>query len=276
MGGFISRNVKYGAPLKLSPWRKIAIGTWKTAGDPSIYATVEFDAEPALKYIERLRKETGEKITFTHFVGKAMGNTFKIHPQVNCLQRWGRLYPRTAVDLFFQVATDDEGKDLSGLTIRNVPDKSLTEIAVEMRERTQKIRNLTDQSFSKMKGLFGLLPGWLAATLLNVSGFLMYGLNIYSKAMGVPRDTFGSGMITSIGSLGLEMAFAPLVPYCRIPVIIAVGAIQEKPIVKDGKIVIGKRVNLCATFDHRVIDGIHGAHMTNTLKKILGDPEKYL
>src|SRR4051794_9805105 len=113
-----SRNVEIGRALKISSWRKVAIGTWHSPGDPSVYGSLDIDVEAALEYIAHLKVKTGEKITLTHFVGKAIAIVYERHPGLNCLLRMGRLYPRKTIDVFFQVASDDTGKDLSGITIR--------------------------------------------------------------------------------------------------------------------------------------------------------------
>src|SRR5256885_1397161 len=108
-----SRNVALGPPLRLSSWRKVAIGTWRSCGDPSVYAIVDADIGPGLAYLEKARKATGAKVTLTHFIGRAIAETLARHPEINCILRLGRLYPRKTVDVFFQVASDTEGKDLS-------------------------------------------------------------------------------------------------------------------------------------------------------------------
>jgi len=196
------------------------------------------------------------------------------HPEVNCVLRWGNLYPRKNVDVFFQVASDMHGNDLSGLTIRNADKKTMTAIAQEMQERIELIRKKGDPDFKKMKKTIGGIPGWLSSTVINFSGFLMYGLNLWTPLLGTPQDPFGSIMVTNIGSLGLDMAFAPLVPYSRVPLLMAIGAVNETPVVRDGQIVIRPMVKLCATFDHRLIDGMHAAHMNRTIKKLFENPEK--
>ena len=267
------RNVPLGPPLRVSPWRKVAIGTWKTAGDPSVYTFGDFDAEPLLEYIERLRGQKGVRVTLSHLFGKALGETLKRHPDINCILRWGRLYPRTSVDIFFQVASDKTGEDLSGTTIRNIDQKSVIEIAGELNEKAQKIRDKADRSFTRMKGLMGLLPGFLAGPMLGLVGLVTYTFNIWSPLFGAPRDPFGSAMITNIGSLGLDTAFAPLVPYSRVPLILVLGGVREAPWVINGQVVVRKIVRITATVDHRLIDGVHGSLMSATLQKILADPE---
>ncbi len=80
-------------------------------------------------------------------------------------------------------------------------------------------------------------------------------------------------MVTNIGSLGLEEAYVPLVPYSHVPLLLAVGAIQDEAAVEDGALVAAKVLRVCATFDHRVLDGVHAAHMSKRLARIFADPE---
>lgn len=79
-------------------------------------------------------------------------------------------------------------------------------------------------------------------------------------------------MITNIGSLGLEMAYVPLVPYSRVPILLATGAVSETPVVEEGEVVIRKVMKVSATFDHRFIDGFHAASMSRILKRWMEDP----
>lgn len=271
-----SKNIEYGKPLKISAWRKIAIGTWKTVGDPSVYGALDLDCEQVLKFIEKKRAESGVKITLTHAVGKAIAHTIQKHPEINCVLRFGKLYPRKTVDVFFQVATDEKGEDLSGAVIRNADQKSIVDIARELEESARKIRTKEDQTYTKFKNMTKSLPGMFASTLLGIGGFILYKLNIWSPLLNSPKDAFGSIMVTSIGSLGMDEAYGPLVPYSHVPSVIAVGALTEKPVVRNGQIVIGKMIRVCATFDHRLIDGIHGSKMAKTMKAIFHSPEKYL
>jgi pyruvate dehydrogenase E2 component (dihydrolipoamide acetyltransferase) len=274
---FIDKNVALASPLKLTPWRKVAIGTWKTVGDPSVYGFIDFDVTAALAYIESAKKNSPAiRITFTHFVGKAMAEAIKRHPEVNCILRFGRLYPREKVDVFFQVASDTKGEDLSGMTVRDAPRKSIQAIAAEMADQVQVIREKGDPAFKKMKGTMGLIPGFLAWPIINLSGFILYGLNLWISLLGTPKDPFGSVMITNIGSLGLDMAFAPLVPYSRVPMLIVVGAVRDAPVVKDHALSIAPLCRLACTFDHRLIDGMHASHLAKTLHQIFADPVKEL
>ena len=273
---WLQRNVPLGPALDITSWRKVAIGTWRTAGDPSVYVVLELNAEPALAYLDKLSLRTDTRLTLSHFVGKAVAETLWRHPEINCVLRFGRLYPRRTVDLFFQVATDPIGKDLSGATIRQAEAKSIAEIAAELQAKVDGIRRQGDPEFRRMKGVFGALPGCLAGPLLRVSGVVAYTLNLWSPLLGAPRDAFGSVMITNIGSLGLEMAFGPLVPYSRVPLVIAIGAVQEKPTVVDHQVTVARVITLCVTFDHRLIDGVQVSRLAKTVQDIFANPEREL
>lgn len=54
--------------------------------------------------------------------------------------------------------------------------------------------------------------------------------------------------------------------------IMAVGGIIQKPIVKDGEIVVGNMMKVTLSCDHRVVDGATGAEFLNTFKAILENP----
>ena len=119
-----------------------------------------------------------------------------------------------------------------------------------------------------------MIPSFLAMTVLNTIGFIFYGCNIHLKGLGVPQDAFGSMMLTNIGSLGFESAFVPLPPYSKVPFVVALGKVVERVCVVDGKPGVKKRVSFCCTFDHRIIDGAHGAEMAKKIEHYFTNPSE--
>jgi pyruvate dehydrogenase E2 component (dihydrolipoamide acetyltransferase) len=55
--------------------------------------------------------------------------------------------------------------------------------------------------------------------------------------------------------------------------ILAVGGTVEEPVVKDGQVVVGKRMTVTMSCDHRVIDGALGAKFLAILVEQLEHPE---
>ncbi|MEM6966605.1 MAG: dihydrolipoamide acetyltransferase family protein [Bacteroidota bacterium] len=90
-----------------------------------------------------------------------------------------------------------------------------------------------------------------------------------------PEEMQGSTfMISNLGMFGIE-EFTAIVNRpnaCSM----AVGAIIDKPVVKDGAVVPGKRMKVTLSCDHRVVDGATGAEFLQTFKKVMEDPIRML
>lgn len=54
--------------------------------------------------------------------------------------------------------------------------------------------------------------------------------------------------------------------------ILSVGAIIERPVVKNGAIVIGHTMDLTLACDHRTVDGATGAQFLQTLRQYIENP----
>lgn len=88
----------------------------------------------------------------------------------------------------------------------------------------------------------------------------------------MPKDAFGSITVTNVGSLGLDTAYVPLVPYTRVPIFVAPGEVRDAPVVDEGQVVAGKLMNVNASFDHRFIDGFHASVLSRTLREMMENP----
>ena len=83
-------------------------------------------------------------------------------------------------------------------------------------------------------------------------------------------DVSGAGFsITNLGMYEIETFHAII--HAPEAAILAVGAIVEKPVVKDGQVVPGVRVALTLSCDHRVVDGVIAAQFLGRLKKLVED-----
>lgn len=77
--------------------------------------------------------------------------------------------------------------------------------------------------------------------------------------------------ITNIGSAGGQW-FTPVINYPE-AAILGIGRIQDKPVVKDGEIVIAPVIALSLSFDHRIVDGATAQKALNQVKRLLNDPQ---
>ena len=90
-----------------------------------------------------------------------------------------------------------------------------------------------------------------------------------------PSDWEGNTFtVSNLGMLGIEEFTAIINPPDAC--ILAVGTIKQMPVVKDGEIVIGNRMKVTLSCDHRIVDGAKGSAFLVTLKGMLEDPLKML
>ncbi len=80
----------------------------------------------------------------------------------------------------------------------------------------------------------------------------------------------GTFTISNIGSIGGTF-FTPIINYPE-AAILGIGKIVDKPVVRDGKIVVRKILPLSLSYDHRLIDGAQAAAFLNTLIRYLENP----
>ncbi len=86
-----------------------------------------------------------------------------------------------------------------------------------------------------------------------------------------PQEMEGATFTTSnLGMYGIEEFTAIINPPNAC--ILAIGAIREVPVVKNGMIVPGKRMRLTLSCDHRVVDGATGARFLKTVQQYLEEP----
>jgi pyruvate/2-oxoglutarate dehydrogenase complex dihydrolipoamide acyltransferase (E2) component len=268
----LSKNVELHPAIRMTPWRKISVGSWKPVGDSQVYCELDLDAEPALKWLESVNQSQTTKITITHLAGKVLGRVLKEVPDLNSIVRFNKIYPRKNVDIFFHVVQPD--KELSGHVVRSCDTKSLTVLAHELNETSQIIKRFEDKSFKKIKNNWKRIPSLLSKHVLDLVGLIFYSFNVFIPGAGIPKDAFGSMMLTNIGSLGFERAFVPLPPYSKVPFVVALGRIVDRVCVVEGKAGVKKRISFCCTFDHRIIDGAHGAEMAKKIEYYFTHPEE--
>ncbi|NAP01000.1 biotin/lipoyl-binding protein [Halomonas sp. MG34] len=80
-----------------------------------------------------------------------------------------------------------------------------------------------------------------------------------------------SNTISNIGSAGGQW-FTPVLNYPE-AIILGIGRIAEKPVVKDGEIVVAPVLALSLSFDHRIVDGATAQLALNQIKRLLSDPQ---
>ncbi|HPI62788.1 MAG TPA: 2-oxo acid dehydrogenase subunit E2, partial [Alphaproteobacteria bacterium] len=80
----------------------------------------------------------------------------------------------------------------------------------------------------------------------------------------------GTFSISNLGMYGIKNFAAVVNPPQA--AILAIGAGEQRPIVKEGAIAIANMVTCTLSLDHRAVDGVIGSELLNAFKKTIQDP----
>ena len=224
--------------IELSSMRKIIASRLLTSKVtiPHFYLHVEADATPLMT----LRQQVNEQAEKTHG-NKYSVNDFILKAVINAAQTVPAINASFAGDHIVKF------KHI-GLSVA---------IAVEDGLVTPVIKQAESQS--------------LLAISKAVKDFA-----VRAKDKKLKPDEFDGGTITvsNLGAWGIESFDAIVNPPQA--AILSVGAAIEKPVVKNGQIVPGLRMNLGLSADHRVVDGAVAAQFLSEVKKLIEQPAMML
>ena len=100
------------------------------------------------------------------------------------------------------------------------------------------------------------------------------GAKAADDKLGMADITGGTFTITNAGGMG-ALGSTPIIAAPQVA-ILGVHKIVDKPVVRDGEIVIRPILNFGLSFDHRVVDGGYAVQFLRLLIEYLEEPEKWL
>lgn len=125
--------------------------------------------------------------------------------------------------------------------------------------------------------------GLVVATLRQADRMGLRQISAQTRALAEKARTRGLTLdemadstftISNLGMFGVEHFTAIINPPNS--AILAVGAAVEKPVVRDGQVVVGHEMSMTMSSDHRVIDGAMAAEYLGTVKRMLESPATLL
>jgi pyruvate dehydrogenase E2 component (dihydrolipoamide acetyltransferase) len=252
-------------------WRKVASTIYRKPVDSKIFGSVEIDVTELEKFIS-LKRSEGLKITLTHIflliVARALKNEV---PELNTFIRRGNVINRDHVDAMVSVLIDD--KQLGSVKILNADSLTLSELADIMNEEIKNSRSGNESKTMRMKGFLARIPWPFRVWIFKIIKRLTMDWGLSIPFLGLSGESFGSFVITNIGSIGLDMGYPALFPTSNVAIVFVMGGVSKKPVVLDNQIVIRKIISLGAALDHRVVDASHGGKLFKYIKQVVRNPE---
>lgn len=258
---------------KLRGWRKVANAMWRAPNDPQIYGALEVEATALRLFLDGCR-DLGHRVTPTHLVGRALALTLREVPELNSRIIGEHVVTREGADVFFITAVEG-GRELSGVKVERCEHKTVLEVAEELDRRAKAAKAGRDPDLARSKRALDALPGPALRVALRVTSWLTGDLDVSVRALGLAKHPFGSAAVTSIGMFGLPMGFAPLSWMYRVPILVLVGALTDKPLAVDGRVEVRPVLPITATIDHRFVDGWHIAKAMRAFRGYLESPATF-
>lgn len=262
---WIAKNIPLEGRQSLSPWRRQALTAWQSAPDASIHTILDLPAEAMSRYLSNLSARPPARPL--HVAVKAAALALARFPDANCVMRRGSLYRRRDADIFLPVALDDTGRDLAYTVVRRADKKSVVEISKELLADVISLRKGGQKAYRPIT-----VP-LISGLLIRMATFCLYTLNLWTPLFGVPRNPFGSAAVTDVSGFNVDYGFPPLLPVARLPFVIGVGSIIERPNA-TGQMEPWQRLTI--VFDHRMLDGVLIGLICGFVREVWENPATHL
>lgn len=252
-------------------WRKVASTIYRKPVDSKIYGSVELDVTELERFIADKRKE-GLKITLTHILTLIVGRAFQTEiPELNAYIRRGKVVRRTQIDAMVSVLQANE--QMGSVRIESTDKLTLEEISVILNDKIQQARKNEKNETLKNKNLLASIPWPFRAWFFLFYKFYTINLGFSLPFSGLTPNSFGSYVISNIGSIGLDLGYGALLPSGNVSMVLILGGVKKKPVVIQDKLAIRSILSLSITLDHRVVDASHGGKLFRYIKYMIKNPQ---
>ncbi len=200
---------------------------------PHFYLTMEIQMDRCMEARASLNPVSPAKLSFNDFVIKATAMALRKHPAVNSAWLGDKIRQHHYVNMGVAVAVEE---GLVVPVVRHADQKSLSQIATEVREFAEKARDRK------------LQPQEMSGNTFTISNLGMFGIDEFTAIINPP-----AACIVAVGRIAERPVRG-----------------------ENGTIAFANFMKVTLSCDHRVVDGAMGAKFLQTLKELLEDPMRML
>jgi pyruvate/2-oxoglutarate dehydrogenase complex dihydrolipoamide acyltransferase (E2) component len=227
-----------------------------------IYGLVEIDVTNAKSFISDYESRTGEKLSFTAWVIKCIGQAVSEHKEVQALKKSKtKLVVFDDVDVGMMIEKQTKsGKVPTQYCVRKANEKSYRQIHDEIRQ-AQKIdsgdRIVTGKRKSQSDNPLRRLPGPLQRFFWRK----------FRKDPFLRKQMMGTVGVTAVGMFGKGGGWA--IPIGLHPIVFALGGISSKSRDSSDPTNIGEFLNMTVMFDEEVSFGAPATRFLSRLSELM-------
>ncbi len=255
-----------------TPWRVTSAAIYTTPTDSRVYGTLDIDVTEAKRFLDE-KRNAGIKLTMVHLATAVLARAVAFDvPEMNCFIRRGAVVGRERLDVMVPVQVGGDA-GVTPAVVRDAHARTVTDIAAEIRDKAQKSRGGDEIKAAQNKYLLNRIPWPLRRPVFRLLKWITVDMGFEIRALGLSAHSFGSFVISDIGSFGLNTGMTALMPAAKVPAVIVLGKMEEKPVVRKGEIEIRTILPLTGTFDHRIVDGMQIGKLARGIKRNFRKPE---
>lgn len=252
-------------------WRRTAAAIYRKPVDSKIFGSVELDVTELEAFVLK-KRQAGLRITIMHPIVLFIAQALKTEvPELNCYARRGSIVHRPSVDASVSVLVG--GKQMSAVLVPDADACTLESMAKLLLRQVPRTRKGHEEKAMGNKKLLASLPWPFRTWVVRFVKWLTIDLGVSVPALGLSPNMFGSFVFSNIGSLGLDVGYAALMPASNVASVFTMGSVQTKPAVVGDQIVPRRMLTLSVVLDHRVVDASHGGRLFSYLKKAVKGPD---
>jgi len=217
-----------------------------------VHALVELDVAEAQRRIDA----AVEHVSWTGFVTASVAAAVALHPEVNARKAGRRVLYFDRVDVGATVERLERGRATLDIVVLPDADRlSCAEVTAALHRA--KVGPAQPHPPVRLLGPVLRLPGPLRRAAVRAAATSPAVSASFGPAVGV----------TSIGMFSSTWGWA--VPLAPLTVIVTVGGVAERPVVRDGQVVVRPMLPLTISLDHAVVDGAPAARFVETLRRLV-------
>jgi len=206
---------------------------------PHYQVTFTFNMDPLLELRKTLNEQLasqGVKLSVNDFLVRACALAIHQHPEFNASWGGDKLVFKGDVNVGVAISLPRERG--GGLVVATIRHADRK----GLRQISEETRQLAEKARTR-----GLTIEEMQDSTFTISNLGMYGVTHFTAIINPPNSA-----------------------------ILAVGAAEEKPVVRDGQIVVGHEMQATLSLDHRIIDGAMAAEYLQTLQQSIENPATLL
>ena len=259
----------------LHPYRRMMAYLMPDRNGAVVYFDDYVRVDKLLKYIEDTREHF--HVDITHCLVGAFARAIAVAPTMNRFTTGRRLYTRKSRYLTFSMKRKRMNKKakIAAVKTRVEPKTTFRELCQKINEKIGIERSEKVTYTDKELNFFLKLPRPLLRGGIRFFKFLDY-FNLLPGSFIHPDPMYTSIFIANLGSVGMRAGYHHLYEWGNCPLFVMAGAIEDRPVVEDGEIVIRKMMHLRYTYDERIDDGLTSNFGISAARETLENPYELL